>query len=154
LDTSTDESRLFKGHEGNVFGLSYSPDGKILASGGRGDGVRLWDVASGEELAFLETDADTGMNLPVFSPDGKLLAAGGNYGDYNVYLWDLATHTIRATLSAHQDWTFTDFSPDGKLLVSSGVDMETTGGVVRLWDVETGAQMRILGGLCTSGRRC
>jgi WD40 repeat protein len=54
----------------------FSPNGSRLAAGGL-TGLKLWDGATGRELAGLPTRARM-VNSVAFSPDGKLLAAGGS----------------------------------------------------------------------------
>jgi WD40 repeat protein len=62
--------------------LAFSPDGTLLATGGRGTAVRLWEVETGKLRAELEFEAARGDNLfsdytrhLAFSPDGRTLVA-------------------------------------------------------------------------------
>lgn len=116
--------------EGSTESLSFSPEGKFLASGGR-NGVHLWEVATRRSLATFESAGST----TTFSPDGKLLATGGYYSKANeIHLWDPATHKLVRSLptGAGKIRSFV-FSPDGKMLLAGGRWHS-----LQLWDVETG----------------
>src|SRR5438874_1890680 len=61
-------------HPGGVSCLAYAPDGKLLASGGFDGAVRLWDTATGKELAFCYPNPAVSIYHLAFAPDGKTLA--------------------------------------------------------------------------------
>src|SRR5262245_55562922 len=82
------DARKLKGHEGSVLGVSFSPDGKTLASCGRDKTIKIWVVASGElKTTLIEHTGDVYDVL--FSPKGDLLASGGK--DKIIRLWDSKT---------------------------------------------------------------
>jgi hypothetical protein len=70
-----------------AYGLAFSPDGKVLATGDVSEPVlRLWEVASGRLRAEFKGHEGAVMSV-AFSPDGSLLASGSE--DTTVLLWDV-----------------------------------------------------------------
>jgi len=113
----------------------------MLASGGVGKTIRLWEMATRETRATLK-GANTILSL-AFSPDGKKLAAveavtGKRPPDVNppgaIQIWDVASGAEPPKLGRYAGkFTSVVFSLDGKTLVSGGWDA-----TIRLWDVATG----------------
>ncbi|MDD5491431.1 MAG: WD40 repeat domain-containing protein [bacterium] len=115
---------VLRGHSWNVRTLSFSPDGKFLASGGFDNSIRLWDIASRKELKVLR-EQEGGVSGVAFSPDGKLLASCGN----TIKLWAIADGKVIQEISGHTDFvTAIAFSPDGKTLASGSMD-----GSIKIW---------------------
>ena len=69
----------FVGHDGPVQCVSFSPDGRLLASGGHDATVRIWLVEDGTELACLSGHEKAVWSV-AFGPDGRVVYAGGQEG--------------------------------------------------------------------------
>jgi WD40 repeat protein len=125
-----------RAHAAEVLSVAFSRDGKLLASSGGDNSVRLWDVASHRQVGSPLTGHTSRVSSVAFSPDGKLLASSGV--EDSVRLWDVASHRQVGVLSSSGTGGFLSVasSPDGKLLASGGVD-----GSVRLWDLASHRQV-------------
>src|SRR5262249_45349251 len=122
----------------HVCAVSFSPDGKRLASVNYDPGVYLWDAATGRPERVLLNEQ--GFWSVAFSPDGKLIAAGEIYG--TVVLYDATTgEKLRTLPGTKTQVRAVVFSPDGNLLASTTVD-----GVVKVWEVATGRLRHALSG--------
>lgn len=127
------------GHVKGVLSVSFSADGKTLASGSADRTICLWDVDSGKHKTTL-IDHRYLINNVAFSPDGRTLASSSQDG--TVVLRDTEHLEKRATITEHTAWaTGIAFSPDGKQIVTGCYD--TT---VRIWDTSTGRNTSTLRG--------
>jgi RNA polymerase sigma factor (sigma-70 family) len=88
-ETATWERRYLRGHDKGIAALAFSPDGRLLASGGSegDDRVCVWDLDSGKKLKTFRGH-HSGIGALAFSPDGRTLASGA--GDSTILLWDVA----------------------------------------------------------------
>jgi WD40 repeat protein/tRNA A-37 threonylcarbamoyl transferase component Bud32 len=132
-------ARHLEGHTDRVSAVSFSPNGRALASASFDGHVRVWNVVTGEKVA--DYKAHQGRVLAVaFSPDGTVLASAGE--DKLVRVWNVATAQELVVREEHRGWVYClAFSPDGQFLASGGED-----GTIRLWYTATWASVRALEG--------
>jgi mono/diheme cytochrome c family protein len=133
--------RALKGHRGSVNAVTFSANGKLLASAAGEPAlfgeVRLWNTADGTLVRTLDGHKDA-LYAVALSPDGKTLATGSY--DQKIKLWDVETGKEGHTLSAHNGAVFDlAFRPDGKILASASADR-----TVKLWNVTTGKRVETL----------
>jgi len=166
--------RIVEAHQGFVRGVAISPDGKLVASGGNDNMVRLWSAADGKLLRELPGHARHVYNVR-FDPTGRFLVSGDLMGVLKQ--WDVAAYgsaashpsgdaaggklvrDLDAKMLSKYDKTFMadcggirgmDFSPDGKYLVVCGIGEVTNAfaGVGKptavLFDFQTGKRLRVM----------
>jgi WD40 repeat protein len=125
--------------DGYIRRYAFSPNGQMAASVGEKHFVRVWDIFSGEELAFLLHDQSdsSAITSVVISDDKQYLVSGttdsGWRNDYTARVWELATGTEIASMTHEFSVTAVDISPDGKYIATGSCDR-----TARIWDISTG----------------
>jgi WD40 repeat protein len=132
-DLSTGDIHTFAGHSAFVRSVDFSPDGRVLVSGGEDKTIQMWDTttwASAGEPIVLPGQ----VYAVAFSPDGHRFASGSD--DQDVRIWstenDKPVGSPKILESEGRVYSVA-FSPDGGTLAWGGDDK-----VVRLWDALSG----------------
>jgi WD40 repeat protein len=118
--------------------MSFSPDGKQLATGSADGKIRLWDLQTQppREKVLSPGDSSSSPVLSMnFSQNGKQLATGSAGG--KIRLWDLQTQPPRETVLSPGDGNAVlsmSFSSDGKKQLSTA---SFNNGIVRFWDLQS-----------------
>jgi WD40 repeat protein len=119
------ERATLTGHTDYVICVTFSPDGKALASGSCDDTIKLWDAATAKDQATLKGHTQF-IRTIAYSPDGKTLASGSR--DDTIKLWDVMTGKEKATIKGHSDLvTSLAFHPNGKSLASASFKKSSCG---------------------------
>nr|MDZ8047853.1 serine/threonine-protein kinase [Nostoc sp. DedQUE02] len=141
VSTNSFLPKPLKGHSSDVNSVAFSPDGTTLASASDDKTIKLWNIASGEEIRTLQGHSNWIWAVG-FSPDSKTLASGS--ADTTIKLWNLETGKLIRTLQGHTDGvTSVAFSPDGKTLASGSASKDMK---IKLWNLETGKLISTLEG--------
>ncbi len=140
---SKKERGRLKGHTDTIIAMAFSPNGRILATSGNDNTIRLWDVERKQERYMVEL-AEKVSSL-AFSRDGTMLATG-DLGRL-VRIWQFQPGSSKElvedkVLKGHTNWIpAVAFNPITQLLASLGND-----NTVRTWDPGTGRQIGLLQG--------
>jgi WD40 repeat protein len=126
------------GHKDRVRKLSFSPNGKTLASGSEDGTVKIWDTATWQLVRSIEDRAEKPPKVMAvaYSPDGKRLAVGRAGGALKLYD-DLGKEFIGLGGGQEHVWDIA-FSPDGRYIATARAKF------VDIWNADTGAAVKSL----------
>lgn len=126
--------RALPGHRGGALAAAFSPDGRMLITGGRDRLLRFWDTDSGKER-YAARGQKANVTAVATSPDGRLLACGT--GDGLVQIRAARGGLLLAEHHAHRGPVTGLAFLDGKVLVSAGADTTALA-----WDVSNAEKAR------------
>src|SRR5262249_29422688 len=133
------------GAAGAFGAAAFAPDGSLLAAGGAGRSVKVWDLSTRRLMTTLPGSSD-GARALAFAPDGQALACAGE--DRAVRLWEVGPWKGgAATAPLPQAVTSLVYSPDGqRLAAAAGEGGHAAAGTITLFDAGTLRPQAVLKG--------
>ena len=125
--------RSLKGHTDSIWSLTWSHNGRYIASGSSDATARVWDWNNGKSLLIYDKQGDTVRSVS-WSPDDSRIVSGGLTGP--VYIWASDTGQTLLTYGTQNDFEnlATSWSHNGKYIASSGGSDAS----VHIWNAQNG----------------
>jgi WD40 repeat protein len=136
--TTIEELRTLHAHKDRVSSLSFSADGRRLASASIDGSLRIWDVLTGSELRTIAAHR-SGVNAVAFSATGDIAYSASHHGTIKV--WDVESGTEMRTIVPSEGQILSlDVSADGRIL-AAGFEK----GLIGVWELMKGEGPQRLG---------
>jgi len=121
---------LVLSHEAWLNSARFSPDGKKVVTASGDNTAQIWDVATGERLAFLQGHEDS-VRYAEFSPDGKMVVTASR--DHTAKIWEITgevTGKFPITLHHNDSVNHAQFSSDNQKIITVSEDC-----TAKIWTV-------------------
>ncbi len=133
-------------HNGMVRCIGFTPDGRMLATGGDDRKIQFWDMTERQVIMTLSLE-DTAAHSLIFSQDAKTLVTGSYR---KIKVWNISTKEelscvdveLQHSLIGHSHIVSSlALSKDRKIIVSGSKDK-----TIKIWHLKTGELIRTLKG--------
>jgi WD40 repeat protein len=120
--------QVFRGHSGDVLCMAYSPDGRLLATGGEDGQVIIWDTSTGQRRRTLPDEAPVSAVSAVgFSPDGDFVLSASD----SLTLWEAESgRKVRTFALSVERPDSVGFSANGLIFFAHSIN-----GSLQVWDI-------------------
>jgi WD40 repeat protein len=127
------------GHTAIVWDVTFSPDGRYLATSSKDQTARIWQASDGTPIQLFRAPGE--VTSAAFTPDGRYFAYGGVDGWPNAAVWLVDTGTWNQVVKVEEGWNIPAilFTPDSRLMIAGGISRN-----VRAWYIPEGDQVYIL----------
>ncbi|KAI0378475.1 WD40 repeat-like protein [Hypomontagnella monticulosa] len=128
---------IYKGHDGPVHSLSWSPHGHYFVTGGWDKTVRIWsqDHASAHRLLV---GHDTAISAVTWHPNGTYVFSASDESDKSIRMWSVVTGDCVRLFAGHTEYVSAlECAPNGTILASADI-----GGNIFLWDLAKGTRIK------------
>jgi len=138
----------FKGHGDWINSLVYSGDGKYVATASRDRTVKVWEVATGKEVANLKGSPENVKGVVFLEGSAVVASSTGKWNkekktwEGEIKIWDVKAGKQIGSLKGHAETIEgLALSRDGKYLASASEDQ-----TVKIWDKSSGKDIQTLNG--------
>lgn len=144
---TTAEEITIAGHTSDVHQVTYSEDGKLIATASADKTARIWDAGTGDRLLRINHEKEA--YCAAFSPDGAKLAVAGEAGKITIY--DTKSGDALVNMTSDETVALLAYSPNGngKFLATVGKELAFGGkeqAIATIWDVSSGKVVQSLTG--------
>lgn len=138
-DASTgQEIAILDGFNSQYSAMAFSLDGNQLATTTRENHISIWDAETGEPQVSIMLDDEYRTSSVDYNSDGTRILTGSTGA---ARIWDATSGEQLFEITRHSAGiTSAAYNPDSTRIVTGSVDR-----TVRLWDAETGVELRVMG---------
>ncbi|KAI1204618.1 WD40 repeat-like protein [Annulohypoxylon truncatum] len=128
---------IYKGHDGPVYSLSWSPHGHYFVTGGWDKTVRVWGQDHSSALRLL-VGHDTAISKVAWHPNGSYVFSASDEIDKSIRMWAVANGECVRIFNGHVEFiSALECAPNGKILASADI-----AGNIMIWDLEKGTRIK------------
>ncbi|KAI0884052.1 WD40 repeat-like protein [Annulohypoxylon maeteangense] len=128
---------IYKGHDGPVYSVSWSPYGHYFLTGGWDKTVRVWSQDHSTAIRFL-VGHDTAISAITWHPNGSYVFSASDEIDKSIRMWAVQDGQCVRIFNGHVEFiSALECTPNGKILASADI-----AGNIILWDIEKGTRIK------------